>query len=192
MTRKSKVMISGSEDAAITAMATSVPVNPERTQLAEALVEVKIESADQLLAVVEALASAMDAIDELTGARKKATAPIRAQLDAALEPYKAPVTAEEAVKTAAKAAIIRTLRADDASQLAAILAQQPVPAPRALPQGLVVSRGLELDAIDMSVLPEEYTTRVADVDAILAAFGSGKDVPGAKVVETIDVQFRRK
>lgn len=170
-------------------MATSIE---DLNELAAYLATAKLEDADQIQTACEALAEAMNAVDAVAEQKKTATAALRKLLDAALEPFKAPALAAESLLVAAKGALIRRLEADDDAAARAIAAKTTVPTPRALPNGLQVKRGLVIASIDLAKIPDAFTCRIADTEAILATIAAGGSVAGAEAKETIAVQLNRK
>jgi hypothetical protein len=163
----------------------------EATETAEILAALKLNELEDLALPVEALREGMYELDRLTEEQRKLAAPLKAELDKLLAPFKANTIAQQAVIAEAKAAIARRLKADDEAQLAAVAARGKVPAPRELPKGLQARRKTVLAGVDLDLLDEKYLTYVADSDAILAAAEAGETVAGATVEIEITVQLRR-
>lgn len=147
---------------------------------------------DELPEVARMLADAMTELERVTEARKKATADLRKQLDAALAPFKEPLENQQAVIDAAKAALVRRVMADEAAADKAIAARSEVPAPRTFPKGVQITRTASVASADCEALEDRFLSVVADVDAILAAVAAGEEVEGAKIETKVAVSLNRK
>ena len=108
------------------------------------------------------------------------------------EPFRLQHAAAHAVVAAATAALVRRIEADEQAALDAIKKKQPVPAPRALPPNLRITRKTSLENVDMTKLPTEYHATVADVARILEAAEAGLEIEGATVEVKLGCVYTRR
>lgn len=163
----------------------------ELLETAKALEDTTPEDTDEMALICAELHDARDIEESVAKAEKAACAELEKQLAAVREPFRAQRAAAHAVVAAANAALVRRIDADEKAALAAIKAKQAVPAPRELPKGLRVTRKTVLQAVDMTVLPEEYHAVVADVDRILEAAEAGLEIAGATVEVKLGAVYTR-
>jgi hypothetical protein len=146
----------------------------------------------ELQAVADAIAEGMTELERLTAERTKATADLRKALDAACAPFKEHLENQAAIIEAAKAAIVRRIKADEEASDAAIAARSAVPAPRKLPAGVQVKRTRVVVDADMDALDDRFLQTTVDVDAVLAADAAGETITGAKLDTIFAASLNRK
>lgn len=170
----------------------TVDINVEELkELAAALAEGTPENTAEMAEICAELHRALDMQDSVKAAETKATAELKAQLEAATAPFKAQRQAIGAIMEAAKGALVRRLEVDEAYALNQIQHGLFVPAPRELPKGLRVSRATVLESVDVSKLPDEYLTLIADADKILQAAEAGHEIAGAVTKTAMSVVYTR-